>query len=111
MPTYVFVNTKTKKQFEEFMSISAREQYLKDNPDIQQVLTPVPLAYMGVGSHDGKTDNTWKEVMSKIAEAHPASNLANRYGKKSTKEIKTREAINKHAKKQRELAADRAKRK
>ena len=37
MPTYDFVNTETGEEFEEFMSISAREQYLKDNPKIQQM--------------------------------------------------------------------------
>jgi hypothetical protein len=38
--------------------------------------------------------------MSKIAEKHPASPLAEKYGKKSTKEIKTREVLKKHAKRQ-----------
>ena len=38
MPTYDFVNTETGEEFEQFMSISAREEFLKTNPHIQQVL-------------------------------------------------------------------------
>ena len=101
MPTYVFVNTKTRKQFEEFMSISAREQYLKDNPDIQQVLTPTTLVSM-VGSLESKTDSGFKEVMSKIAEKHPASPLAEKYNRKTSKEVKIKEIREKHRKKREE---------
>lgn len=98
MPTYVFVNTKTKKQFEEFMSISAKEVYLKENPHVQQVLTPTALVSM-VGTLDGKTDSGFKEVMSKIAENHPVSPLADRYGRKSSKDVKIKEVREKHRKK------------
>jgi len=102
MPTYLFVNTKTKKQFEEFMSISAREEFLKENPHIQQVLTPTALVSM-VGSIDGKTDSGFKEVMSKIAENNPSSPLADRYGRKSIKDVKIREVREKNRKKREEL--------
>lgn len=104
MPTYIFYDTKKKKQYEEFLSIAAKEQYLKDNPHIEQILSPLPIATgIGLKSHDSKTDNTWKEVLSKIAESHPASNLADRYGKRSIKELKSKQVIDKYAKKQREL--------
>ena len=43
-----------------------------------------------------KNDAGWKENLSRIAEAHPSSALADRYGKKTTKEIKTREVLKKH---------------
>lgn len=83
------------------MSISAREEYLKENPHIQQVLTPTALVSM-VGTVGGKTDAGFKEVMSKIAEKHPASPLADRYGRKSTKEVKVKEVREKHRKKREE---------
>ena len=35
MPTYSFRNTKTGKEYEEFMSISERETLLKENPEIK----------------------------------------------------------------------------
>jgi len=43
-----------------------------------------------------KTDSGWKENMSRIAEAHPTSPFADRFGKKSTKDIKTNQVIQKH---------------
>lgn len=48
MPIYVFKNTKTNEVEEKFLSMSEREDYLKDNPDIQQVPTPVNVV-SGVG--------------------------------------------------------------
>jgi hypothetical protein len=45
---------------------------------------------------DGKTDSGWKEVMSKISEAHPKSELAQRYGKKSVKDTQVERVIKKH---------------
>jgi hypothetical protein len=50
----------------------------------------------GVGSMDSKTDSGWKEVMSKISEAHPVSHLADRYGKKSVKDTQIDKVIKKH---------------
>ena len=43
-----------------------------------------------------KNDSGWKDNMSRIAEAHPGSPLARRYGKKSTKDINTRQVLKKH---------------
>ena len=36
MPTYDFLNTKTGKEFSEFMSISEKETYLKHNSHIHR---------------------------------------------------------------------------
>ena len=43
-----------------------------------------------------KNDGGWGDNMQRIAEAHPGSPLARRYGKKSTKEINTRNVLKKH---------------
>ena len=43
-----------------------------------------------------KNDQGWKENMSRIADAHPTSPFAERYGKKSTKSIKTQQVLQKH---------------
>lgn len=99
MPKYSFVDTKTGEEFESFMSISARETYLKENPHIQPVVT-APAIVSGVStSTSGKVPEGFKEVLSKVAEAHPASEVAHRYGKKSIKEVKTREIVKKHVQK------------
>jgi hypothetical protein len=40
MPTYTFFNTETGEHFEEFFtSFKAKDEYLKDNLEIQQTLT------------------------------------------------------------------------
>ena len=79
------------------MKISARGQYLKDNPHIQQIIKPVALAVdhlMGVGP---KTDGGFNENMSRIAAAHPNSPLADKYGSgKTNAQIKAKNIVDKH---------------
>jgi hypothetical protein len=94
MPTYDFLNTETGEEFEEFMSMSAREQYLKDNPHIQQMLGATSTV-SGV-SITGKVPDGFKEVLSKVSENHKASVVANNHGRKSMKEIKTQQLVHKH---------------
>ena len=43
-----------------------------------------------------KNDSGWKENLSRIAEAHPNTPLGDKYNKKSTKELKTRQVLKKH---------------
>ena len=77
MPTYTFYNTETDEQFDDFMSWSQRENYLKDNPHIEPVLTTAAL----VGDHIvNRMDGGMKETFSRIAEAHPNSPLSDRFG-------------------------------
>jgi len=47
-----------------------------------------------------KNDGGWKDNLSRIAEKHPTSALAERYGKRSAKEIATRNVVQKHLKRQ-----------
>jgi hypothetical protein len=99
MPTYNFLDTETGEEFESFMSISARETFLKENPHIQPVVT-APAIVSGVStSTSNRVPDGFKEVLSKVAEAHPTSEVGQRYGKKSIKEVKTREIVKKHVQK------------
>jgi hypothetical protein len=102
MPIYEFVNTKTKKIEEHSMSISAYDQFKADNPHLERYYSEAPLfSYSGTGDMAGKkTDNTWKEVMHKIAEQNPRSPLAEKVLKKDSKRVKTDQVIEKHRKKQ-----------
>lgn len=94
MPLYSFLNTETGEEFESFMSMSAREEYLKTNPTIQSVVTSAAIV-SGV-SITGKVPDGFKEVLSKISESHKSSEVANRHGKRSAKEIKTKQLVDKH---------------
>ena len=102
MPTYEFVNVKTKKIEEHTMPMSAYDSFKADNPHLERYYSEAPLySYSGTGDFAGKkTDNTWKEVMSKIAEQNPRSPLADKFLKKDAKRIKTDQVLTKHLKKQ-----------
>ena len=69
------------------------EDYLDKNKHITQVLKGLNIV-SGVGSI--KQDGGWKDNLSRIAEAHPNSPLADRYGKKDIKKIKTQQALAKN---------------
>jgi hypothetical protein len=99
MPTYSFVNTETGEEFDSFMSWTAREEYLKENPKIQSVMTAPAIVTHSGGDLYSKTPDTFREVLSKVADAHPTSPVADRHGKKSIKDVKTREIVKKHVKK------------
>lgn len=101
MPTYEFVNKETGKIEEHIMSISAYDSFKSENPHLERYYSDAPLfSYSGTGDMAGKkTDNTWKEVMHKIAEQNPRSPLAEKVLKKDTKRIKTDQVIEKHKKK------------
>ena len=93
MPTYSFKNNDTGEEWEEFFTISGKEEFLKENDHITQLPSLISI----IGDVGGiKNDSGWGDNMSRIAEAHPGSPLAMRYGKKSTKDINTRQVLKKH---------------
>jgi len=97
MPTYTFENTKTGEVYDDMMSIAEKEVFLQKNKHIKQTITTINI----IGGTGGmKNDQGWKEMQSRIAEAHPASPFAERHGSKSTKDIKTKQVIEKHRKRQ-----------
>jgi hypothetical protein len=96
MPTYSFLNTSTDEEFDMFMSWSARESYLKENEHIKPVVTSAAIV-SGV-STTNKVPEGFKEVLSKISDAHPGSNVAKKHAKKSIKQVKTEEIVKKHVK-------------
>ena len=97
MPIYTFLNKKTNKEYDEMMSIADMEEYLKKNKHITQVIKGLNII-SGASGITNKTDGGWKENLSRIAEAHPKSALADRYGKKSIKQSKTDQVLAKHRK-------------
>ena len=100
MPIYTFENTKTGKVFDDMMSISDKESYLKKNKHIKQLITTINIS-SGVMGVNMKNDGGWKDNLSRIAEAHPTSELAKQHRRRSTKEVKTQQVIQKHRRRQR----------
>ena len=98
MPTYRFYNKRTKKEYTDLMSISEMEEFIKKKHI--KILPPTQLNIVSsVGHIDSKTDSGWKDVLSKITDAHPASALANQYGKKSVKDTQVDRIIHQHRRK------------
>jgi|TARA_B100001057_G_scaffold384869_1_gene391464 hypothetical protein len=97
MPLYTFYNKKSKKEHTDMMTISEMEEYLAKNKHISQVIVPINIV-AGVSGLSYRQDGGWKDNLSRIAEAHPKSALADRYGKKTIKQSKTEQVLAKHRK-------------
>ena len=98
MPNYTFENKETGEIHEETMRIAELDDFKRDNPHLQQIITKAPSVVSSVGgvSKSIRPSDGMKEVFAKAAEAHPTSPLAERYGKKSIKQIKTEQVVKKH---------------
>lgn len=75
MPLYDFKNKETGEVFEKFMSISAKEEYLKENPNIEPVISGLPSLIDPVRLGVRKPDQGFKEVLQRIHEKTPGSQL------------------------------------
>ena len=96
MPLYEFYNSELDERYELMMTYDNKVKYLKKNPQVKEIIGAPNI----VGGHGDriKTDGGFKEVLSKIGDAHPGSSLNTN---KSIKDIKTKEVVKKHIHKQR----------
>ena len=94
MPIYTFINNKNGEIFDIMMSIRDLDEYKIQHPDHERYYDSAPSIVSGV-SITGKLDDGFKDVLSKISEAHPLSPLADNHGRKSTKQVQTQRAIQK----------------
>ena len=95
MPTYRFKDHNTGEIWEELMLISEMEKFTKKKHI--ELLPPTQMNILSsVGSVDSHTDNGFKEVLSKVSEAHPESPLARRYGRRSVKDVQISNMRKKH---------------
>ena len=92
MPTYTIRNKKTRITFEIFCKYPELQKMLENDPDLVQMLTAPAI----VGDHVvSRMDGGMKETFSRIAEAHPNSPLADRFGSSQTNQQKRVESIGK----------------
>ena len=93
MPTYTFKNKDTGEVFDKIMKIAEKPEYLKDNPNIEAVLTAPNF----VGDHIvKKMDGGMKETLQKIAEKSPNTPLADRFTSKTAKQNQNDKVVNKY---------------
>lgn len=71
MPTYLIRNKKTGETTEQFMSISAKEELLKNDINLEQVFT-TPIVISGVSS---KPDSGFRDILKSIKTRNPGSNI------------------------------------
>jgi len=94
MPIYVFYNPHTGVEWEELMSISKMERFLETHPWCELRIQAPNI----VGGHGDrvKIDGGMKDVLNKIGDAHPGSELHARHGSKDIKREKSVKTIKKH---------------
>jgi hypothetical protein len=75
MPTYSFRNKDTGEIFDKVMRIADRDEFLTQNPNLESIITGAPAF---TGDHISvvrKYDTGFKEVLQKIHERTPGSEL------------------------------------
>lgn len=77
MPLYVFQNEDNGEVFEERFTLSEREQYLKDHPNIKQ-LPACPRIGDSVRLGVRKADDTFTDVLRKIKAENRGSTIETR---------------------------------
>jgi len=93
MPTYTFEIIETGEQYDEMMKISERDDYIKNNPQVKPVMTAPNF----VGDHIVKRmDGCMKETLQKIADKNPNSPLADRFSRRSAKDIQKQKVVKKY---------------
>lgn len=106
MPTYTFINKKTRKLVEKVLAISAYDQFVKDHPQLERYFDTAPaFTFNGrTVTSGGGPDNTFKEVLSKIGEKYKGSPLDQTYNRKTVKRVRTEQTVKRHRDKLARLA-------
>ena len=75
MPTYVFRNKETNEQFEKILKISELDSVRAENPQLETVIQAVAFGDPTKLSSTRKFDTGFKEVLQRIHEKTPGSEL------------------------------------
>ena len=75
MPTYVFRNKETGEQFEQVMKMSQLDPFRAENPHLETVIQSVAFGDPTKLSTTRKFDSGFKEVLQKIHDRSPGSEL------------------------------------
>jgi len=101
MPTYTLEDKETGEQHDVLMTWDDLQEYKKGNPHLKQVIVGGPAITSGVGSRTNLGGSGgFNEMLSKVADAHPRSELGKSIRRRSAKEVKTDAIVEKHVKMQ-----------
>ena len=93
MPTYTIHDTEKDDYFDTICTWGELQLFLDENQQCRKIIT-APNIVSGAGV---KTDSGFNETIAKIADKHPNSPLADRYGnKQSHNTIKVKNVAKKH---------------
>jgi len=98
LPVYDLKNNETGEEWEDRMSYEDMKDLTADGK-ITILYKKVNFIYAAGSDGGGKVPDHFKEVMSRVAEQNPNTPVAEKYGSRSAKDVKTREAVNKARKK------------
>lgn len=96
MPVYTFIDKQTNEIFDVSMRIKDLDDYKEENPNHERYFDEVPALVSGVNQ---KVSSGFNDVLTRIAEAHPTSELADRHISKSIKQVRTERAVKEWRKK------------
>lgn len=78
MPNYTFIDNKTGEEIEKFMSISERDEFIKNNPQLTQKLT-TPAIGDPVRQGITKTPDGFQQLLNNARKKHKHSTIQSRY--------------------------------
>ena len=96
MPTYTFRNKETNEIFDQSMKMSEYDSFMESNPSVERYYEPSDAMNIVSGVGSIRTDDGFKEVLSKVAQAHPNSELADRIAPRSIKQAQIDRIVNKY---------------
>ena len=70
MPSYTFKNLNTDEEFTTIMSMNEREEYVKGNPHMQQVIHSAPALGDSIRLGLKKPDNGFRDRLKEIKKTH-----------------------------------------
>ena len=97
MPYYDYKNEKTGEIQEIFLKLADKDQFQKDNPNLKQILSAPHMIYRRDGDVLKAAGAGWNEVLQKVGEHYPDSEVAKTNNRRTAKQVKTDAIVKKHA--------------
>lgn len=99
MPTYTFRDINTDEIIEAFVKLSDYENFCSNNPNLERYFDAESTVGIIGGIGGIRNDSGWKEVLSKVAESHPNSELGKKTLSRTSKQVKVDNIVSKYKKK------------
>lgn len=97
MPIYSFKDKESGDVFDLLLKISEKQDFLDANPQLESIITGAPKIISGrEGGH--KPDEGFNELLSRIGEANPHTNLGRAVNKADSKQQRINKAVDNYKK-------------